>query len=117
MRGSHLHHSDVVAVVQTEQRLGHSHIVVEVALCSHYVVFFSQHGAYQLLGGCLAVGTCDAYDGQLELAAMLTSQVLECLQAVIHEDDAFVRLVFFLVNDGVGTAFLQCLLGKLVAVE
>ena len=48
---------------------------------------------------------------------MLTSQVLECLQAVIHEDDAFVRLVFFFVNDGVGTAFLQCLLGKLVAVE
>ena len=64
MRGSHLHHSDVVAVVQTEQRLGHSHIVVEVALRSHHVVFFSQHGAYQLLSGCLAVGTCDAYDGQ-----------------------------------------------------
>ena len=62
-----------------EQRLGHAHIVVEVALRGQHVVFLSQHGAHQFLRGRLAVGAGDGDDGDVELSAMLASQVLEGL--------------------------------------
>ena len=73
MAGTHLDDGYLVLLRETEKGLGHSHIVVEVALCVEHVVLLRQYGGNELLRGGLAVGACDADDGNVELTAMLTS--------------------------------------------
>ena len=82
MAGPRLDDGDVVLLGKPEQRLGHAHVVVEVALGVEHVVSLAEHGGNEFLRGGLAVGARDAYDGNLELAAMLAGQVLEGLEAV-----------------------------------
>ena len=86
VRGSHLYDGNVVVVVQSEQRLRHTYIVVEVALGSHHVIALREYGTNQLLRSRLAVRACNADDGDVELATMLTSQILEGLQAVVNSN-------------------------------
>ena len=80
--GTHLDDGDVVFGGQSEECLGHPHIVVEVALRVEHVVLLLQHGGNELLCGRLAVGARNADDGYVELSAMLACQVLESLETV-----------------------------------
>ena len=77
--GSHLYDGYLMFAAQTEEGLRYAHIIIEVALCEHHVVFLAQYGRNQFLGGGLAVGTSDTYHWDVEVAAMLTSQFLDCL--------------------------------------
>ena len=40
--GTHLHDSNLVLLVEREQRLGHAYVIVEVALREHYLVFLGK---------------------------------------------------------------------------
>ena len=108
VRGPHLHNGNVVLVVQSEQSLGNTHIVVEVTFRRHHVIAFREYGTNQLLGGCLSVGTCNADNRNLKLTTMLARQVFEGLQAVVNENDAIVLFIFRVIDDGIGTSFLKC---------
>ena len=50
-------------------------------------VFLRQHGLDELLRGGLAVGAGDGDDRNVELAAVLTSNVLQGLEAIIDSYD------------------------------
>ena len=117
MRGSHLHYGNVVLLVQPEQRLGHTHVVVEVALCSHHVIAFRQHRAYQFFRCRLTIGSRNANDGNVELATVFASQVFVGLQTIINQQDTLVCLIFLLVDNRIGATLLEGLQGKLVAIE
>ena len=47
----------------------------------------------------------------------MTGECLKCLQRVGYHDITVVLSIFGLVDDGIGTAFLQGHFGKTVAVE
>ena len=117
--GPHFHDRNLVFRAQGEERFGHSHIVVEIAPGVHHVVFLSQHGRDELLGGGLAVGARDADDGDVEPAAVLAGQFFESGEHVVDEYQSPVALFGKLpfVDHGVGASFLQGRLGKSVAVE
>ena len=117
MRGSHLHYGNVVLLVESEQRLGHTHVVVEVALCSHHVIAFRQHRTYQFLRCRLTIGSRNANDGYVELATVFASQVFVGLQTIINQQDTLVCLIFLLVDNRIGATLLEGLQGKLVAIE
>ena len=94
---------------QTEQRFRHANIVIEISLRIEHIVFLGENGSHKFLGGCLAVGTRDADNGDIELATVFTGQILEGLQTVIDKDEPVVvcrhhRLV---VDDGIGATFLK----------
>ena len=94
---------------QTEQGLGHTNIIIEVALRIEHIVFLGEHGSHKFLGGCLTVGACDADDGDIELATVLTGQILEGLQTVIDKDESVIvgRHHGWIVDDGIGTTLLK----------
>ena len=109
--GAHLDDGYLVVAVQPEEGLGHTHVVVEVALGEEHVVFLLKHGCHEFLGCGLAVGARDADDGDVELPAMLAGQGLEGLQAIVNEDEAFLILCIMcalcIVHNGVGTALFE----------
>ena len=86
MAGTHLDDGYLVAVVQSEEGLGHAHVVVEIALCEEDIILLLQDGRNEFLGGGFAVGARDADDRDVELAAMLAGQVLEGLETVGNKD-------------------------------
>ena len=83
MRGTHLYDSYLCLVVQSKERLGHTHVVVEVTLRCHHAIALCQDGTNQFLRGSLAISARDAHHRHLKLATMLTRQVLEGLEAVV----------------------------------
>ena len=109
MTGAHLDDGNLMILRQAEQGLGHTDIIVEVALCIEHIIFLGEHGSHKLLGGCLTVGTGNADDGDIELATMFTGQILEGLQTVIDKDEPVVigRLHGWIVDDGIGTTLLK----------
>ena len=123
MRGTHLHYGNVVLLVQSEQRLRHPDIVVEVALGGHHVVALRQYGTYQFLGSRLAVGTRNTDDGYVELPTVLACQVLEGLQTVLYYNHSVCKalLPFREVGEGfhnsIAATLLQCLKSKLVSIK
>ena len=119
--GAHLDDGNLMHDAQAEQRLGHTHIVVEVALGRHLVIALGQDGAHEFLGRRLAVGAGDADDGDVETAAVFACHVLVGLQRVRDKNHLLVTGVvvvdLLVVDDGDGTALVQSLCGKLVAVK
>ena len=124
---------------ELEQRLWHSHIIVEVASGVVHVVFLAQHGSNELLSGCLSVGASNTYNWYVELSAVLAGKVFVCLQGVVNENQHALSAVFernlsgavvaehhlfatcaddvCIVNDCNSASLLQCAHGELVAVE
>ena len=119
MRSSHLYDGNFMLWGKAEERLGHTHIIIEVALCEHHIVFFTEYGRDQFLGRGLAVGSCDSHYRNVEMTAMLTGQFLEGDETILYKDDSLIALlgILFFVYYCIGTAFLQGHGGKLVAVE
>ena len=120
MTRSHLHNSQFVFAGKPQQRLGYTYIIIEIALGKEHVILFGQHGRYQFLGGCLAVGTRYADNRRAECTPMIIGQLLECFQTVVYEDksrvfNAATGRVF--VDNGIRTALLQSLFGKVIAIE
>ena len=115
--GTHLDDGYLVLLGQAEQCLGHTHVVVEVTLGVEHVVLLAQNGGDEFLGGRLAVGAGDADNWDIELAAVLACQVLKGLQTVLDYDYFWIGWRYILINNGVGTAFLQRLNRKLVTIE
>ena len=122
--GTHLYDGNLVFGAQAQQRLWHAHVVVEVALCGQHVVLLAEHGLHQFLRRGLAVGAGDAYDGNVELTAVLACQQLQGLQRVADGYEALAQRGIGLgqsgaviTDDGQGAALLQGLQGEAVAVE
>ena len=124
MAGSHLHNGNVVVGGEPEERLGHTYIVVEIALGEKDIETLREHRRDKFLCGGLAVGACDADDGNVELAAVVTRQELESAQAVIDNDIPWVypsRSVCHgtlrFINNSKRASLLQCSGSKLVSIE
>ena len=121
MAGAHLNDGDLVLGSEAQQRLGHAHIVVEVALGSHHIIFLGKDGTHQFLGRRLAVSAGDADDRDVKLASVFPGQVLEGLQGIgdkHHGLVAMVVVIYLLVVDhGQGAALVERLGCKLVAVK
>ena len=119
MTGAHLDDGNLVFLRQSEEGFGHAYIVVEVALSVEHIVFLREHSSDEFLGGRLAVGARDADDRNVELATMLTRQILEGLQTVRDDNQPFIASIGerLIVYDSIGAAFLKGLKGELVAVE
>ena len=117
MTGSHFHHRYLMLLVESEEGLGYTHVVIEVALRVERVVFLRQHRGYQFLCGGLPVGTCNANHRDIKLPTMFASQVLEGLQYVIYQDETLVLPIVGIVYHGVCASLLDGCCGKLVAVK
>ena len=125
MARAHLHHGDVVVAGESQQGLGHPHIVVEVPLGRHHAVALSKHGTHEFFGRRLAIGAGDADDGDAELPPVFPRQVFEGLQGVVNE--AHLRGVAALRHIAVkhlwvahhrqGASLREGLCGKLIAIE
>ena len=93
----------------------------EVGSEQYAVITFGKDGAHEFLGRCLAVGACDADDGDVEAAAVLTRHVLVGLQCVGHEyhlPRAVIVVIHLLIaDDGHSTTLVKRLCCKLVAVK
>ena len=119
MRRAHLHNGNLVLRTQSQQRLGHAYVVVEIALRVQHVVLLLQHGSREFLGRCLSVGTRNAYDWRGERAAMIERQLLERGKAVVAQNVACIALggILRLVHYGIGATLVERHCRKLVAVE
>ena len=62
-------------------------------------VFLGQHRRDEFLGGCLAIGAGDGKHDGFALCAVIGGEVLQGLQRVIHDEDAFVLGQVFSVGD------------------
>ena len=87
MARPHLDDGNLVFLREAEEGLGHTHVVVEVALSGQHVILLRKYCLDQFLRGGLAVGAGDADDGDFETAAVFAGQVLERLQAVVDLDE------------------------------
>ena len=79
MTGSHFDDGYLMFFVQAEQCLGYSNIVIEIALGIKHVELLLEYSGNEFLGCRLAVSACNADDRNIELAAVLTGEVLERL--------------------------------------
>ena len=119
MAGAHLDDSYLVLLCESEQRLGHTYIIIEIALSIEHIVFLRKDCSNEFLGGSLAVSASDANDWDIELTTMLTGQILKGLQTIVDNDKSVIsrggnRCIIY---DSIGTAFLEGRQSKLVAVE
>lgn len=117
MACSHLDDGNIMFGSETEERLWHADVVVEIAFGEEDIVTAGQNGGDEFLGGRLAIGAGDADDGNGEPAAMVAGQLLERLQTVVDEDAARIGGIRGVVHHGPGTTLLQRGCGKTVAVE
>ena len=115
--GAHLHDDQLRPLGNGQQRQRHTQMVVEVALGCRSLVALGQHGMHQLLGGGLTVGAGDAYEGHLQMAAVLARQLLQRFQHIGHHDAAVVDLVILIANNAQRGPLLQRLRCESVAVE
>ena len=99
MVGAHFHDGQFRSFGDGEQRQRHAEVVVEVALGSRGLVTFVQHGVDELLSSRLAIGTSDADDGNLKMAAVLARQLLQGLQHVGDDETAVVDSVLRVADD------------------
>ena len=119
MTRSHLHYSDFVFRFQSQQRLRHTDVVVEVSLGIQYIVFLLQHRRHEFLCRRLSVGPGDADNLCSEFPAVVVGELLQCLQTVVHEYESLVVLLgeFLFVYHGEGASFVNSLLCEGVSVE
>ena len=115
--GTHLHYGQFVLLLQAQKREGHTDMVIEIALRIEHLIAFLQHRGDEFLGRGLSVRAGDSDDACTHLSAMLTSQVLQGFQAIVHEDDVFRIGIPRLVHHGISATFLQGLTGKGIAIE
>ena len=119
MRRAHLHNGNLVLRTQSQQRLGHAYVVVEIALRVQHVILLLQHGSREFLGCCLSIGARNAYDWRGERASMIERQLLERGKAVVAQNVACIALgrILRLVHYSIGAPLLERHCRKLVAVE
>jgi len=96
-------------------------MVVEIGLGGHDMEFLGQDSRHQFLGGRLAVGAGDTHDRNVELHAVVSGQLLQHGQRILHHD-AFAALVVRAfqqeaVDDGILGAGFQGVFRKVVAIE
>ena len=117
MTGAHFYYCDLVLFCQAEECLWHAYVIVEVALCIEHIIFLRKNSSNQFFGGRLAIRSCNANHRDIELAAMLTGQVLKSLQTVVYQDKTVVLLVFRLIDNGVAATFFKGRSGKLITIK
>ena len=117
--GAGLDDGYLVVAGEAQQGARHTDVVVIVGLSVEHAVFALQHGGDQFLGGRLAVGAGDLYDGQAEALAVEGRKALHGEERIIGQDVAFVATGGKLaaIDNGVGAALLQGLGGVDVAVK
>ena len=109
MTCSHLYHGNFMLGAQSEERLGHTHVVIEIALGKQYIIFLAKYRSNKFLGGCLAVGASDTYNGDVKLAAMVASEGLECGKAILNEDIPLVSGIgiLSLIHNSISTTLVE----------
>ena len=90
---------------------------VEIARSGVGAVAFGQDGVDKLLGGGLAVGAGDAYEGDGELAAVVCGQLLQGGEYIGHHYATVIDFVLRVADDAQGCTLFQCLGREGVAVE
>ena len=115
--GPHLHNGKLRTFGNRQKRQRHPHVIVEVAFGSRGFIPLGQHGMHQFLGGGLAIGASDAYDGLLQVTAVLLSQLLQRLQHVGNDEAAVVDNILRVTDDTHRGPLLQCLRSKGIAIE
>ena len=119
MACTHLHHGNFVLRLEAQQCLGHTDVIVEVALRVEHVVFLLQHCGEEFLRCRLTVCSRYADDFRAEAAAVVIGEQLQRVQTVLAEDEAAVafRNEFGLVHYGVCASLSDGLHGEGVSVE
>ncbi len=117
MVGTHLDDGNLCIGGDGKEREGHSEVVVEVAGGGVGAVAFGQDGVDKLLGGGLAVGAGNAYEGDRELAAVVSGELLKGGEHVWHHDAAVIDFVLRVADDAKCGTLFQCLGREGVAVE
>ena len=117
MARAHLYHGYLVLLSQAQESLGHTDVVIEVALGIQHFVLLRQHGSHEFLGCCLSVCARYAYHGYVELPAVVACQLLESGERVVRDDVSLVARILRFVYHCVGAALLKGGFGKPVSVE
>ena len=115
--GSHLDDGDVVLLGKTQEGLGHTDMVVEVALSVEYVILLAEHGGNKFLSGGFAVSTRNAYYWRVQRTTMLTSKLLQGGEHIIYYYVSVILGILCLVNYGIGAPFIECRLSIRIAIK
>ena len=83
---AHLHHGNLMGVLQAQQRPGHAELVVEVLFRLVGVEAPGEHRRDHLLGGGLAHRASDADHGNVKAAAMPRGEGSDGAKRGIHDD-------------------------------
>ena len=117
MVSTHLYDGDFVLLGEAQQGLWHTDVVVEIALRIEHVILLAEHCGYEFLGGRLAIGASDAYDGCAKGTTVLTCQLLQGGEYVIHHDIPVILGILCLVDDGIGATLVECCLSVCITIE
>ena len=90
MIGAGFDHGNLMGCVQTQQRFGHTDMVVEISLRKEYIITFGEHGRYEFLGRRLAVGPCNLNNRTGKLMAVEGCQGLERRQHIIDQNQSVI---------------------------
>ena len=115
MAGAHLNDGYLSIGIYLEYAKRYTNIIIKVALCGRYIVFGTQHGLDELLGGGFSVGAGEADYGNIELLPVVGGQLLKGLQGVRDSDYPVIGKRD--AGYGIRGAGLQSLFHEGVAVE
>ena len=117
MTGPHLDDGNLCVGGDGEEREGHTEVVVKIAGGGVGAVAFGQDGVDKLLGGGLAVGAGDAEEGDGELAAVVSGQLLQGGEHVWHHDASVVDFVLRVADNAKSGTLFESLGREGIAVE
>ena len=118
MIGPHLYHSQFMFRCQTEQRQRYTDVVIEISLRIQQVIFLLQNGRYQFLRRSLSVGSCDTDDTGTQFPAVIVGQLLQGLQAIVHQQDTAVCSgIFRIIHYRIAATLRQRLCRKPVSIK
>ena len=116
--GASFDHGEIVFGAQTEQREGHTDMIVEVAFGVEHLEFLAEHRGNEFFGGGFAVGAGDLQHRGVEHTAVVGRQFLQYGKYVVDKKATRIFYSHFgIVHHSVGATVGQGVECKGVAVE
>lgn len=114
---AHFDNGERVFFGKAEEGERHADLVIEIALSAEHVISEREGDIDKFLGGGFAVSACDSEERDIELLAVVASQLLEGLKDIIDQNQSIVIAEVIAVNDSVLAAAVKGTDSKIVAVE
>ena len=113
---THFNHGNFHIGSNGKQRQRYANVIIQITASIFNLVFLSQHGGNQFLGGCFSIRSRNSYDGNVQLLAVIPSQILQKQQRVVNHD-TFVRHNRRIGNNSTHGTLFECFQRILVTIK